>query len=168
MAAGYRSFFVVWVGGAELQRPAPLFHGEASMSVKATEITKGDVWPGQPVPLFARIRNVDGALTTQASLTSITYNVFDLGSATPGTAIVSGATINKATAIFDSLQTADPRWTEDIIGYNFLFTMPANSFPLSSPGGRVYRVEITFNQADGGKFRKVYHPRTKPLLTSPL
>lgn len=97
-----------------------------------------------PLTLLARIRNLtSGALLTQATTTTITYNVFDLDSETPDTAVVSG-TVTIASAIFDNLQL-DDRWSLDDQGYNFAHTL-ANS-TLAVPN-HTYQLEYQFTPSN--------------------
>lgn len=73
---------------------------------------------------MARIRGAGGQHLTQASLSSIAYAVRNL---TEGTTDSTG-TFTVSSTVFDNLQTGDPRWTKDAVGYNFLGTIDAGAF----------------------------------------
>lgn len=124
---------------------------------------RGSIWQGAPTPLLARIRSVNGSYLTQASLSSITYAVFNLTGNTPSTVLSSG-TLTISSVVFDSLQT-DARWTTDSVGYNFRVTIPGSAFALAAT---LYRVEVTFTDTDSQKFRVVFQPKTQPIMTTPL
>lgn len=120
--------------------------------------TKGTIYENSGAVLMARATGNSGAAVTQASLSSITYKVFDASSTTPYTAIASG-TLTIGSVIFDTLQTGAP-WTADSTGYNFLWTAPASAFAnLSSglnPDQHTYRVEILFTPTSGEVFWAVF------------
>lgn len=115
---------------------------------------KGKAWEDGGVTVLGRVIH-DGVNVTQAALTSIAYKVFDLRSQSPETATSSG-TLTVSSVIFNALQGAndsDKRWTEDLIGFNFLATFLATAFPT---GGHLYRIEIIFTPATGQPFPVVY------------
>ena len=128
-----------------------------------SDIISGPIWQGAPTPLIARIRSVNGSYLTQASLTAITYAVFNASGNSPSTVVASG-TLTISSVVYDALQT-DARWTVDSLGYNFLAVIPGTAFPL---GGTLYRVEITFTDTSSQKFRVVFQPKTQAIMTTPL
>lgn len=91
-----------------------------------------------------RVTGNAGAAIRQVDISSIAYTVHDLKT---GEETVSSA-LNKATVIFDTLQT-DVRWTKDKIGYNFRYDIPASELPN---GDRTYEFEIVFTPASGEVF----------------
>jgi hypothetical protein len=115
------------------------------MSIRATEILIAHVWEDSSLVVMARIRNQAGQYITQVSLQTIDCSVYDMDN---NKALVSNPTITISTTVFDTLQTS-VRWTKDTVGYNFLHTLPASSFPL---GPRTYRVEYKFTPTSGDPF----------------
>lgn len=82
----------------------------------------------------------EGKWLKQADLTAITYSAFDESSTTPDTAIASG-TLTIASVINDTPQNANTYWTKDTVGYNFIYTFAAATFPT---GDHQYKLEIKF------------------------
>lgn len=124
-----------------------------------SDITRSVIWQGMPVALMARLRNPAGVYVTQASLSSIGYTIFDLGSSTPATPTASG-TLTIASTIFDALQL-DARWTIDSIGYNWLWLAPGALFPNQATE---YRVKILLTSTDGNQYPAVYQLTTQALF----
>ncbi len=139
---------------------------------------------GAPIPgrtgvsLLARIRMANGALLTQASLTTLAYTVSDL---TNGTAL-GASTFTIASVVFDSLQQNDPRWQVDSAtepgsdgshGFNFLAVLPATLFALTvlaepgvltgfAPGVQV-QADVTFTPVSGQPWRISWRWRATPV-----
>lgn len=110
---------------------------------------------------LARVLGNAGTAITQATITSITYAVYDLSTTTPTTAVISG-TLVVASTVFDTLQT-DARWTADSTGYNFLHAMPATAFPT---GKHQYKVEYKVTPTSGAVFWIVFEGFAEGVLTS--
>jgi hypothetical protein len=127
----------------------------------STDVVKAVVWEDGGATVLARVLGNSGAAITQASLTGISYKVFDLQSATPDTAIATG-TVTVATSVFDTLQT-DAIWSADSTGYNFKHALAATCFPN---GDRTYRVEYLFDPASGENFWLVCELSAKAVRTS--
>lgn len=125
-------------------------------------ITTATIFEDAGASLMARVLGNAGTAITQASLSSISYKVFDLHGDTPTTATQTG-TLTISAVVYDTLQTSDPRWTVDTTGYNFLYTAPASWFP-DAP--RTYRVELKFTPATGEVFWLVYELKTKVIYSS--
>lgn len=98
--------------------------------------------------LMSRVTGNAGAAITQASLTSITLDVY---SEHDGSAVAEDVDVTISSTVFDTLQT-DARWTKDSTGYNFRYDCPQTYLP--SPG--LYRYEFTFDPASGGDFCVVF------------
>ena len=99
------------------------------------------------IALMGRGKSVaTGSNFQQADFTAINLKIYDM--ADPGTLIngPSGEDITVEDVIFNTLQTADARWTLDDIGYNFLYRTKAAQIPS---GGRRYRFEFQFTPASG-------------------
>lgn len=110
--------------------------------------------------IMARVYGNAGTAITQASLSSIVCKVYDL---TNGDTLIATRTLVIASVVFDTLQTSDPRWTEDDTGYNFLDVVEATNFP---EGGRTYRLEYKFTPASGQVFAFKARVDTVNLLSS--
>lgn len=105
-------------------------------------------------------------LITQASLSSITYSVYDL---TAEESLGTG-TVTISTSVYDALQQDDPGWTKDNAylaaagltpdgawGFNFAFTLPASLNPYTvSSDGTAHRlhVDIIFTPVSGDAYRQ--------------
>ena len=130
----------------------------------ASDTIRATVWEDSGATCMARVVGQAGTAVTQASLTSIAYKVFDLDGATPDTATATG-TLTVATAVYDTLQTSDSRWTVDTTGWNFLDTVAAASANLPT-GDHRYRVEYVFTPASGQTFRVVFELYAKAVRGS--
>lgn len=137
-----------------------------------SDVYKGFGWEDGGVTCLARIiMPHSGAYITQATITSITCKVFDLGSATPDTAVAT-PTVTVASAVFDTLQTAaaDLRiWTKDTTGFNFNFQVPASAFAAGNVGTkleRLFRIEFLFDPTTGENFSLVYEVTIRNLRGS--
>ena len=136
----------------------------------------GCIMAGSGVSLFARIRGGNGQLITQATLSTITYQVSNL---TTG-AIAGSGSLTISQVIFDSLQQSDPRWTLDSAsqmgndgsyGYNFAATLDSSAFAtttLAAPAltpqpANVYRIDLVFTPVTGSAFRVSWQAPAIPL-----
>lgn len=127
----------------------------------AATITKAVVFEDSGATLLARVLGNAGTPITQASLTSISYKVFDLNAADPTAATQTG-TLTISAVVFDTLQT-DPRWTVDDEGFNFAYAAPASWFSEST---HTYRIEYKFTPASGEAFWTVFTLTTVGIMTS--
>lgn len=117
--------------------------------------------------LYARVTNSAGTNITQASLTSVAYQVRNLTRQTSGakTALVI------ASVIFDSLQTGEG-WSEvDGTGYNFATVIPASEFaqdPNADPSviDHRFQVDVLFTPASGQPFVVPFQFTAKPTWIS--
>ena len=125
-------------------------------------VTKGMIFEDSGTTLLARILGNAGTPITQASLSSISYAVFDLQGADPATAVQTG-TLTISAVVFDALQTSDPRWTVDDEGFNFAHAAPASWFNEST---HTYRIEYKFTPASGEVFWAVFTLTTIGIMTS--
>lgn len=96
-------------------------------------------WEDASLKVMARIRDIDNALITQASVATIAYRSVEDGT----TEIVASTSLTVASVVFDTLQTTadDASWTLDATGYNFMVILPPATFPN---GGTTIYVPITF------------------------
>lgn len=132
----------------------------------AVKINKTTAFAGCGVTLMDRIQGNGGANITQASITSISYEVQSYASAddaeeaSSGTAVTSG-TLAKTSVVFDTLQTAAP-WDSaaDSTGYNFRYDSPAADRPS---GHRWHRYDIIFSPSSGAPFAAVWIVETLPM-----
>lgn len=106
-------------------------------------IEQGAVFAGGVAVLLSRVVGLDGTPITQASLSSITLDVWPDGH--PDVFTIDSEDIPVADVVFDTLQTNDPRWTGDDEGYNFAHQIAADAFP--DPGKR-YIVRYTLVDPD--------------------
>lgn len=129
------------------------------------------------VTLMARLRGAAGQPVTQASLSSITWQLSDL---TAGTVAGSG-TFAVASSIFDALQQADPRWQADSAlvpgpdgswGYNFLATLGAALFPVATLAPaqfgaaavpHLYQADVAFQPVSGERFTVSWQLNVVPV-----
>jgi hypothetical protein len=95
--------------------------------------------------LMARVVGADGSPIQQADVVSIavSFRSYD----TTATEHQTDAP-DKTAVVFDALQTPDndPRWLEDEIGYNFLYTPALGKFDQDDT--YTYLVEIVFTTSD--------------------
>ena len=127
-----------------------------------TDIEHAVVWEDSGATCLSRVVGNDGAAVTQASLTALTYKVFDENSATPGTAATSG-TLTISEVIYDTLQTGDLWESTDDTGYNFKWQVPAS---VLTTGGHLYRVEFWYDPVSGEDFPDVFFLLAKRLRSS--
>ena len=116
--------------------------------------------------VLARIRGNSGAYITQASLSTITYNVYDLDDSD---AAVTNGSVTISSSVFDTLQTGDDRWTADSVGFNFAFSLPVAAFPngaTTTNNYRRYRIEIKFTPSSGTVFFLVVEPNARKIIQS--
>jgi hypothetical protein len=132
------------------------------MSNPATPIV-ASVWEDQGIFLMSRVLGNAGTAITQASLTAITYGVYDVSTGTA--TVTAGTALVISSVVFNTYQVTavDPRWTLDSTGYNFATSIPASAFPS---GNATYQVEILFDPASGENFWLVARVSTKPVFTS--
>ena len=123
----------------------------------AANVTTADVWEDSGATCMARVLGTNGAVITQAVVSSIAGT---LTNTTAGTSVT--LTVVVATAVFDTLQT-DARWTADSTGYNFLYTISAAN--LATPA-ITYRAEFAFTPTSGEVYHVVFSLKTKALYRS--
>lgn len=121
------------------------------------------------ITLMDRVQGNGGTNITQASISTITYTVTRYGSLDDaencqnGTAVIAATALNKATVVFDTLQTAVP-WDTDTTGYNFRYDSPAADRPAVAGGGTYWhRYDIVFTPASGAAFAVVWIVETLPM-----
>jgi hypothetical protein len=132
------------------------------MSSPTAPIT-ATIWEDEGLFLMARVLGNAGTAITQASLTAITYGVYDVATGTA--TVTAGTALTISSVVFNTYQVTavDPRWTLDTTGYNFATSIPASAFPT---GGATYQVEILFDPASGENFWLVARVTAKALFTS--
>ena len=140
-----------------------------------SRIFKGFVWQQKGAVATARIRNNAGVYITQASLTSVTRNVYDLDNA--GALVLGPTTLTISSVVFDALQNQGADlvlWTAngeqiDNVGWNFKDAIPATAFPLGRNGlilQRRYRLEYVFDPTSGDDFALVYEAPARNLYST--
>jgi hypothetical protein len=127
----------------------------------ASGISQSQVWEDGGATCLARVHGNDAAAITQATISTITYKLYDVTGATP-TTVVTSASLTVASVVYDALQT-DSRWTADGTGYNFAHTVAAASL---SDANRAYRVEYRFVPATGEAFHAVFELHTRAVWST--
>lgn len=125
------------------------------------DVIRGSGREDSGLTCMARVLGNGGTPITQDSIGAITCKVYDL-SAADTTAVVVTPVVVVAAAISDSLNTSVP-WTDDDIGSNFRFTLPATALPT---GDHQYRAEFIFDPIAGDDFGIVFEIYAAPLTTS--
>lgn len=83
---------------------------------------------------------------TQATCQSVSYAIYDRQGGNPSVPIASGnLTVNSV--IFNTLQTGDPRWKTDTVGYNFLYSGDVAWFVATGPDR--YHAVFKFTSTSG-------------------
>lgn len=129
----------------------------------------GTVKQGEPAVFTGRIQSVSGNLITQASLVSITCNVFDLRARPPALANGSPFSVDIPSTVYDTLQQNLTLFPVDNIGYNFSATLPQTIFPNAGPQQQ-YRAEFVFvtQDASNNKFTVEAQVNVERILSAPL
>lgn len=97
----------------------------------------------------------EGKWLKQADISTITCGVYDLDSATPGTAVATPSVV-VATAIQDSPVTDGAIWPLDATGWNFYHDLADTNFPTANHRYRViYTVTLTGGTVFWGDFEGV-------------
>ena len=111
------------------------------------QVVQGSGPEDSSVALMARVEGADGANITQATVSSIDYDVYESTSATPNTEVVVTVSLTVSSVVFDALQT-DSGWdtVEDPLGFNFRYVALPAHFPN---GGAYYDIEIKMTMSDG-------------------
>jgi len=117
------------------------------------------VWESTGLFLMARVLGNNGTAITQASISSIRLTSFQM----PGGEQAYTAPLTVSTVVFNTLQTSDPRWTDDTTGYNFAATVPAAAFPV---GDVSYRVEAVLTPVSGDPIAVVADVQVGRLYSS--
>lgn len=110
--------------------------------------------------LLAYVEGNAGTPITQASITSITYTISKIDENEPDddATVVTGhsaASINQATAVFDTEQKTDVRWNpndHDGKGFNFEFTPVITTNQAFNNRGVGYRIRVKFTPVSGQVF----------------
>lgn len=120
-----------------------------------------------PIALMDRVKNINGALITQASVSSLSYKVYACLSedeVVDGSGEQVGTTTTLTPVsdyVFDTLQTAAP-WDADETGYNLRIDLPGTARP--APGW--HRVEITITPTSGSAYTLRWGIKTGALAGS--
>lgn len=118
------------------------------------------VWEDTGLTIMARVLGNAGTAITQASLTSIKMDVYDIDDEDAPVAIGTQDTLTISSVVFDELVDDDPRWINSggsAEGYNFLHTIAATRFANSG----VVRIEYLFDPAAGENFLIVAEGRVR-------
>lgn len=117
---------------------------------------------GTPVNM-GRVTGNDGAVITQASLSTITYTIYlvDANDKNIRTVVDEHEDVSVAVAstVYDTLQTSDDRWTVDATGYNFLHQVDVSVNAACSLRGRTYHIVYEFTPASGQVFSCEFEAR---------
>lgn len=125
-----------------------------------TTILQTTCYKSTGICVMARVYGDAGTAITQASLSGITYAVYEETNA--NAVVVASTALTVSSVVYDALQTSDPRWTVDSTGYNFAHALSASAFPNA---GR-FRVEYVFTPASGSAFVFVARAEVLDRLSS--
>jgi hypothetical protein len=119
-----------------------------------------------PIALMDRVYNINGALVTIASISTITYTSWaclneDEVISGAGTQVGTSTSCTVASTIYDTLQTAAP-WTKDATGYNMRIDLPGSARP--APGW--HRIEIIITPVTGSAYTLRWGIKTGALAVS--
>lgn len=136
----------------------------ASFTVTTGFILMSDYYNrGESPVLFARIQNSEtGALITNSDVSSVSYTCYkktvswgtETRTPVTGHQTVTIPTSSVLSALVAPL--ADPRWTVDTTGYNFLFEPDSTTNPIFPDAGE-YVVVVTFNFAAANPLPVVFN-----------
>jgi hypothetical protein len=118
------------------------------------------------VALMARVRNYQGILVTQASLSAINYTLSDLTLIQQfGAPQVLGSGVLTIGSVWtDQLVQNDPSWTKDsasqlgqdgAYGYNFKGIIPYTLIPIANSGDTL-QCDVYLSPVAGGRLRVAY------------
>jgi hypothetical protein len=118
------------------------------------------VWEDSGYTVLARILGHDGAAITQSDVSgTIAWTIAERSA--PATEVTNG-TVVVADTVFDTLQTADSRWSRDTTGFNFAAAMGVDTVPT---GNKTYHLRYTFTPSGGGAvYRFPVVVKTRNLL----
>jgi hypothetical protein len=120
---------------------------QMSFALRRTVMMSSAFWVLQRV-------HYNGSNITQATVTSITWKIWDSFTRT-GADVVDSGTLTVSSVVFDTLQT-DGKWTDnpvnDDTGYNFAHAIPSTAIDNAGE----YRLEHEFTMSDGGVFVPCY------------
>lgn len=108
-------------------------------------IIEDKFYEGGSPSLLARVLDSTGEAATSASFASCTYSIYDYDDSTP----LATGSLTVGTVIEDTLQTGDDRWTEDNVGWNFLWQIPAALLSLADRA--TYWIEVVFLDSAGAR-----------------
>lgn len=123
------------------------------------DIIKGVAIEDGGATLLARIVGNSAVNITQASITSITYDVFQKGATTD---LQQNSPLNKTAVVFDTLQT-DAVWTVDSTGYNFSYAADVLEFP---EGNEIFVFQFKFTPTVGQPFYVLFEINTIGLIVA--
>lgn len=99
------------------------------------------------IALMGRGKSLSGSYFQQADFSTINLKIYDMADPAGGPINgASGENLTISSIIFNTLQTADARWTIDETGYNFRYLTKAANLPA---GGKRYRFEFEFTPTSG-------------------
>jgi len=115
-------------------------------------VIEGQTFVGEAPALLARIETRAGAALTQAAVSSIAYDIYDLDESTV-TPTYTGS-LEKTDVIFDTYQT-DYQWTDyiDSTGYNFRWICPGGNFDTA---GHTFRIEVVITDTSANTTAVVF------------
>ena len=125
-------------------------------------ITRGTVLEDQPAFLMRRIRSAADVDITQATISTITYVVYDLAD---DSVVTTSTSLTVASVVFDTLQVTDA-WTSqggDATGYNFGAELPGTNWVTS---GKLLRVEFTFTPTSGSAFKVAFNVSVLKIVST--
>ncbi len=120
---------------------------DVSVNEDGSVVVAARLTTGTPAKVFLK----------QVNISSITYGVFDNKD---GSVVIASGTV---IAVADAISDTPLDWDCDALGYNFLFTFPAASFPT---GGVRYKTEVKVTLTGNHVGWITFTNKAKALFTS--
>lgn len=120
-------------------------------------VVRGENWEATDLPIWLRFVNEDGSALLKAQIDDAgngwDWYLFDLSSNTPtvaaasATGLLSSATNNDGSDIWYDTIAVRAGFTDDDVGINFYFVMPADTYSIVAK--RSYKLEVVVHRVDG-------------------
>lgn len=123
------------------------------MTLTRVQTIEGTSAPGQLITCIARLVHVpDGIYPDETAFASGTYTITDI-STYPVTTVVQTTNLTPISSYIFSFPQNSNNWAQDLIGCNFVLTIPANVMVTSN---HVYLIECALETVDGSSVSIVF------------